>query len=96
MSSIAGMGMGNSEILGPKASNIATRWGTVRGEESTHESVSSSRASANTAAAVSHDEEELESGFDARVISSVRGTYVSASGQVLFVVMGQSFARCPA
>lgn len=39
MSSIAGTGSGNSEILGLKASNVAMTWGTVRGE-STYESVS--------------------------------------------------------
>ena len=44
MSSNADIDSGNSEILGPKASNVAMRWGTVRGG-STYESVSSSRAS---------------------------------------------------
>jgi hypothetical protein len=48
MSSSARTGNGNSEILGPKASNVATRWGTVR--ESTYESVSSSRVSRIAAA----------------------------------------------
>ena len=32
MSSNAGMDRGNLEMLGPKASNKATRWGMVRGE----------------------------------------------------------------
>src|ERR1700678_2005490 len=87
---------GNSVILGPKASNLATRWGTVKDEGSTYESVSSSHASIReeiTAAAGRRDDEVPARGLDAKAISRVRGTYVSASGQVLLMVISQSLAR---
>src|SRR5271168_4288717 len=45
MLSSADTGIGNSGMLGPKASNVATRWGTVRGECSMYKSVSSLCAS---------------------------------------------------
>ena len=95
-SSRAEIDKGNSVILGPKASNLATRWGTVKDEGSTYESVSSSHASIRegiTAAAGRRDDEAPARGLDAIAISRVRGRYVSASGQVLLTVISQSLAR---
>ena len=76
MSSIAEMDSGNSETLGPKASNVAMRWGTVRGG-STYESVLSSHSSTledMAAAAGRRDEEATARGLAAKAISKVRGT----------------------
>ena len=86
MSSNAGMGSGNSETLGPKASNVATRWGTVKGG-STYESVSTSRTSVIMAAAGRRKGEVLDWVLAAKAISRVSVVYVSASGQVLFAVI---------